>query len=263
MKKYVIVVVIMCLFILSGCTFFQDYDDIYSDYENHLLDNLEVYNQRIELLNQVNTIVMPGVVSIKKVSSDLTSNAFGSGFIFDEDPFYYYVITNHHVVYDENTSSAIYSITDYKNNSYSALFVVSSNSYDLGVLKFRKRNEDLNVLEFAVDNPVSETNLIVLGYPESQLNTILMGSIERYGIVNITSSETNINVLFDVIYANIPVKSGSSGSVAVNESLEVSGIVFAGDIPTGSTEAIMSYMIPNESIKAFLTENSLKYREVE
>lgn len=262
MKKCLILMVFTLSLLLTGCSLFQSYNDIYQSYETHLEEQSHIYLERITLLNNITEEQILGVVSIKKVSSTLTTNAFGSGFIFDEDPFYYYILTNNHIVADDNVRRAIYTVYDYKNNAYAATYIASSNLYDLGVLRIRKRTEELRVFEFAKTDPLVGTDLITVGFPENQMNTILLGSVLLYGQVNVKVSDAIINISFDVIYARIPVKSGSSGSVVMNNQYEIVGIVFAGDIPEDDHEAEMAYIIPISQIKIYLTQNALTYREV-
>jgi len=71
------------------------------------------------------------------------------------------------------------------------------------------------------------------------------------------------NVNFDVMIAELPVKSGSSGSVAVNVNFEVVGLIFAGNFTNGSNVADYAFLIPIDQVKAFLTTNELAYHEVE
>lgn len=262
MKKALSVIVIVMLFVLSGCSFLQSYEDIYANYEDHLEDNGDTYQERINLLNHVTNEALPGIVRIKKISSNKVSNAFGSGLIFDEDPFYYYVLTNHHIVYDLDIEESIYTVFDYKNNSYNATYLAGSNLYDLAVLRITKKAEVLHIFSFAKDNPEQETHIITMGYPESQLNTIHMGDVLHYGTVTIDVDEDIIDVNFDVIYAEIPVKSGSSGSAAINDSFELIGIIYAGNFPEDASIADFAFIIPIEQVKAFLTMNEFEYHEV-
>lgn len=262
MKKYLIVLFVVMLIVLSGCSFLRNYEDIYENFEEHLEENADIYLERINLLNHVTNEALPGIVRIKKVSSNQVSNAYGSGLIFDEDPFYYYVLTNHHIVYDKKIEESVYTVYDYKNNSYNATYLAGSNLFDLAVLKIQKKTEDLHVFYFADNNPTEETHLITMGYPESQLNTIHMGDVLSYGIVTIEVDEEIIDVNFDVIYAEIPVKSGSSGSAAINDRFELIGIIYAGNFPENESIADFAFIIPIEQVKLFLTQNEFEYHEV-
>ena len=262
MKKGLIMMVIVMLFVLSGCSFLQNYDDIYANFEEHLEENTDIYQERINLLNHVTNEALPGIVRIKKVSSNRVSNAFGSGLIFDEDPFYYYVLTNHHIVYDRDIEESVYTVYDYKNNVYNATYMAGSNLYDLAVLRISKKTEILHIFSFAKDDPEQETHIITMGYPESQLNTIHMGDVLHYGVVSIDVDEDIINVTFDVIYAEIPVKSGSSGSAAINDQFQLIGIIYAGNFPEDEVIADYAFIIPIEQVKTFLTLNEFEFHEV-
>lgn len=262
MKKGLILLVLVLSFLLSGCAWTQSYDDIYAHYEDHLENNGQKYLERINLLNDISNDALKGVVRVKKLSSNKVTNTFGSGLIFDEDPVYYYVLTNHHIVYDQRIEESVYTVYDYKHNAYSANFVAGSNLHDLAVLRIKKKAEPLRIFSFALDNPSTNTHLITMGYPESQSNTIHMGTVLDYGTVNIDVDDSIINVTFDVIVADIPVKSGSSGSAVLNDSFYLVGIVFAGNFPDDSDIADYAFMIPIVRVKEFLTENEFKYNEV-
>ena len=101
-----------------------------------------------------------------------------------------------------------------------------------------------------------------MGYPESQSNTIHMGTVLDYGAVNIDVDDTVINVTFDVIIADIPVKSGSSGSAVLNDQFQLIGIVFAGNFPDDTDVADYAFMIPILRVKEFLNEREIKFNEV-
>lgn len=262
MKKWFFIMLLLFSFTLAGCDWTANYDDTFQSFEEHLISQNDIYLERIDLLNNLTEEALSGIVKIRKSSSSLISNSFGSGLIFDEDPFYYYVLTNNHIVYDTDIDGSIYQVYDYKNNLYNATYMTSSNLYDLAVLRIRKKDISLHVFQFASENPDVETHLITMGYPESQLNTIHMGIVEQYGIVAIDADINVINVTFDVIYAAIPVKSGSSGSATINDRFELVGIVFAGNFPINETTADYAFIIPIEQVKTFLTTNEFDYHEV-
>lgn len=262
MKKWLIMIVFILLLTLSGCDWIPSYEATFNDFEQHLEDNRETYLERIELINSITDEAMRGIVKIKKSSSTMLSNAFGSGLIFDEDLLYYYVLTNNHIIYDTDMDHAKIQVYDYKNNVYNATYIASSSMYDLAILRINKKQDVLHIFTFAQDNPEIGERMITLGYPESQLNTINMGNLEQYGQVTIDVDDMIINVDFDVIYAEIPVKSGSSGSATVNSQLELIGIVFAGNFQENASVADYAFIIPIDQIKTFLTAQEMEYHEV-
>jgi S1-C subfamily serine protease len=263
MKKALAIILLILSLTLTACEWIPSYDDTLQSFEEHLVLENDLYLERIELLNQLTDDGLSGIVKIRKSSASQLTISYGSGLIFDEDFFYYYILTNNHIVYDTDTKTAIYQAFDYKDHMYNATLLANSNLYDLAVLRIRKiEGVPLHVFSFAKDNPEIDTHLITMGYPESQLNTIHMGVVEQYGAVSIDADNQIIDVSFDVVYAAIPVKSGSSGSATINDQFELVGIVFAGNFPQSGTIADYAFIIPITEVKAFLTLNDFDYIEV-
>jgi len=255
-------ILILSMFVLSSCTLHMTYEEIERDYDEHLLEVQPIYLERIAFLNELSSTWMKGVVRVNKTSA--MSVSVGSGLIFDEDLSYYYVLTNNHVIYDPHMTQTTLTVYDYQNNVYAATYITSDNDYDLAVLRIRKRSDvDLNVFIFAKEPMDFDEEITTMGYPEGQLNAIHTGVLLDYGPVQIDVDENIINVNFDVMIAELPVKSGSSGSVAVNVNFEVVGLIFAGNFTNGSNVADYAFLIPIDQVKAFLTTNELAYHEVE
>jgi len=264
MRKRLLLLLLVLLFSLSACSIVQSYDDIYDAYDNHLTENQEIYYERIEFLNYISNDLMQGVVKVKRQSSNMTSISLGSGLIFNEDRVNYYVLTNNHVVYDTNIPESTYTVYDYQNNSYAATYVTGSNDYDLAVLRIKKKpGLKLHKFTFALEAMPVNDHLTTMGYPESQINAINMGLLLDYGPVTIDVPSTVINVTFDVMIADLPVKTGSSGSAAINDQYELVGIIFAGNFSGGSNIADYAFLLPINKVKEFLDGNDIKYNEVE
>lgn len=263
MKKLYLIGLFIGLFILSSCSLIVDYDDVYHDYETHLAEQASLYQEQANWLNNISTSLMKGVVKVKKISTQSQFNTVGSGFIFNEDSTYYYVLTNHHITYDPNPSQANITVYDYLEQDYTATFIQGSNLYDLSVLRIRKKTQtSLYVFTFN-DKDVSDNDrLVTLGYPQSQYHAIYRGVFLKYGQASIDISPLIIDVSFDVVYATMPVRSGSSGSVTLNMNNFVMGIVFAGNFEGDKTIADQALIVPISQIKTYLTSVSVAYREV-
>jgi len=262
MKKALIFIVLLLAFSLSACQTKPSYEVVYEDFESHLEDNQSIYLERITFINHITDELIKGVVKVKKHSSNLTSITLGSGIIFYDTPMYYFIITNNHVVYDENISESDYIVYDYQNNSYPATYIVGDNDYDLAVLRVKKRIVELSVFKFAAENLAVENSITTVGYPESQSNAINIGQLIDYGPINIDLPTSIINVMFDVMIADLPVKVGSSGSGAIDNQFGLVGIVYAGNFTGGSNISDFAFLIPISQVKIFLTENDLLYKEV-
>ena len=262
MHKRIFLLLILLLTTLSSCSLSQDYDSIYSDFDAYITENQEIYNERIDFINHISTDLIKGVVKVKRNSSDKLTVTLGSGLIIDEDSIFYYVLTNNHVVYDKDISHATYTINDYQNNVYNAIYLVGSNDYDLAVLRIRKiPGIKLNFFVFAKEQMEENQPLTTLGYPESQLNALNMGVLLDYGPITIDIPSTVINIDFDVMKTDAPVKTGSSGSAAINNQYELVGVVFAGNFEGGSNIADFAYLLPLDKVKEFLNLNEIDFKE--
>ena len=254
MKKiFSFFIVLMMLITLSGCATVRTYDDLLADYQVHLEENKERYQSYIDYFNYISTETIQSVVLVKKTVTGSTGSTTGSGVIFMEDAMYYYVLTNNHVVYFAGSSNVTYTVSDYYGNDYSATKTVSSSDYDLAVVRFRKTSVILEVIEFSNENAPINSKLAVLGYPSFQINAITLGVVKDYASIVIDTSNSDvINVHFDVLVSDAPVKSGSSGSLVINENYQLAGIVYAGNFTNSSDTSQFSFAIPVEKVLEFL-----------
>ncbi|PKK96177.1 MAG: hypothetical protein CVV58_07725, partial [Tenericutes bacterium HGW-Tenericutes-3] len=124
--------------------------------------------------------------------------------------------------------------------------------YDLALLRFEKKSTVLPVIEFAEANPLRNEKMAVLGYPGYQINAISLGNVIDYAPIDVESSSYDvINVLFDVLISDVPVKSGSSGSVSLNDEFQLVGIVYAGNFDDTSQTSEFTFSIPVEKVLEF------------
>lgn len=254
-KLCILLSTIMFLFVLASCAEVKTYDDLYGEYQTHLTENIEKYQEQIDYFNHISTEVIKSVVLVEKNATSGSST--GSGVIIKSDALYYYVLTNNHVVYI-SSGFAEYTITDYLGNEYSATLVVRDADYDLAVLRFRKRTTVLEYIEFATVNPFYDAELAVLGYPSFQRNAITLGNVIDYGIITIEGTSDNIiNVDFEVLVSDSPVKTGSSGSVVINDLFQLVGIVYAGNFIDNSSVSEYSFAIPVLKVLEFLAEKEI------
>jgi len=254
MKKiFSFLIVVMMLTSFSGCAIVRTYDDLLADYQVHLEENREVYQSYIDYFNYVSTETIQSVVLVKKTVTGSSGSTTGSGVIFMQDELHYYVLTNNHVVYYAGTSNVTYTISDYYGNDYSATKIVTSSDYDLAVVRFRKTAVVLEVIEFSKENAPKNSKIAVLGYPSFQINAITLGVVKDYTSIVIESSDTEvINVSFHVLVSDAPVKSGSSGSLVINDQYQLAGIVYAGNFTNSSDTSQFSFAIPVEKVLEFL-----------
>lgn len=222
-----------------------------------------------DLVNLVTTESMKSNVFVKVVySNGMGSLAIevgstnGSGVIIQQTGTAVYILTNNHVVYNEeletstrNTSIYVY---DYLGNQYSASIIANRASYDLALLKITCTTQQ-SVIKLADSVPEKGDTVISLGSPEGQTNAITMGSFKGYESVTISEVKaTESNVTFEVLHHNSYINHGSSGGALLNERLEIAGINYAGSFEETNAEPF-SYAIPIDKVKHFLTTVGFEY----
>lgn len=211
----------------------------------------------------VNSISLDYIKSTIRVTYEVSnysqaSISNGSGVIYKEDDNYYYALTNNHVLTSSITSnikSKSLSVESYNSQTYECELInenlfISDVNYDLGVIKFKKdENNPLKVIEMEENNPDEIQSVISIGTPKSQRNCITIGNVINYTSVSSANpSVSNIN--FKVIKHSATIDSGSSGGALLNNEFKLVGINY------GST-ADYYFAVPIEKVKEFLTNNSL------
>ncbi len=253
MKKTMIMIMIFIIGMsLTACRVEKTYDDLYLEYLTHLEKNEVNYQSTIDYFNHVSSETIKSVVHIEKAIYGIGSSS-GSGVIIKADQNYYYILTNNHVIYVSDSIYKVdYIITDYLGNEYSAVLIENSEDYDLAILRIIKQSIELPIIDFSTHNPNRGANLAILGFPSFQLNAITIGDVIDYAPIEVSSASYEIiNVLFDILICDVPVKSGSSGSVVINKQYQLVGIVYAGNFVDTNDTSEYTFCIPVEKVLEF------------
>ncbi len=255
----IFLVLLFAVLSLQSCKSQQSYNDLYATYFDYVANNQSVYQDDIEYFNHVSMISLQSVVLVEKLVYNAPGSATGSGVIIDENTDYYYVLTNQHVVDSSTWPQINYIIGDYLGNQYQATLFAHSVDYDLAILKFMKSTTVLSPIPLAIRNVPVDQRIAILGYPYAQINAITLGKTLNYQFVEVDNSDGDeIGVLFPILITDAPVKSGSSGSLVVNNQFEMAGLVFAGSFIPGQESSLRSYVIPVEKIKEFILSSHLE-----
>lgn len=258
MRKIYLIAYVVFIFTLSACTI------TFNPNGNN--------NDSIDYAQLINTISTHTMRANVEVSSKAYSGALGfetksrtsqgSGIIFDENDDYFFVLTNHHVVYydrDEYMHREI-TLTDYQGTTYSAVVVANTESadYDLAVLRFDKlESTTLISITLATHNPANQQEVISIGRPRGQSNAITFGKVQAYQRITIEDMDSAVvNVAFQVIVHNSPTDSGSSGGALLNTDLELAGLNYAGSY-NDDGEFVAGFAIPILRIKEYLDQFEL------
>lgn len=171
-----------------------------------------------------------GVVYIQSVFSDAISS--GSGFAIGENgkPVQY-IVTNYHVVHNENTGEKAQSVTvcfsAAANRYMTAQVYRYSEAKDIAVLRLPEPTTEVKPLKLRKysDNNISET-FYALGYPA---RATVGTDFERYDKKDIVTTSGMISRQTmveetDVYMLDLEITSGNSGGPLVNSKGEVVGI---------------------------------------
>ena len=164
----------------------------------------------------------------------------GTGFVVKEDG---YILTNYHVVSNENIMNPTLTVTLYNGDSYDAKVVGFDEFADVALIKIDATGLTPVTLGNS-DNVVPGENVAIIGHPLGQLTY----SISKGIISSINRSITIEGIKMDLYQIDAPVNGGNSGGPAFNENGQVIGIVNS-KYASSSIEGL-GFIIPvNKAVK--------------
>jgi len=174
----------------------------------------------------------------------------GSGFVFMVDDFYFYAITNFHVV-DPEEYDATYEIKAYGDADFNdATLIAYDSDIDLAVLRFaidgRQEIELLDIYERLYYRFTVGELVIAVGNPYQLFNNVTFGEF-----INMENIQ---NVDYKVIYHNAYINEGSSGGALVDVDGNLIGVNTWG---IESDDEIDSFSIPNYIVYMFLVNQGI------
>lgn len=188
--------------------------------------------------------------------------ASGSGVIISDDG---YIVTNNHVISDENNGGIAQEITVTLHNrkTYKAKVIGRDPSSDIAVLKI-----DDTKLPYLVygnsDNIQLGQWVLAIGYPLTLETTVTAGIISATGRsigINSRQIRRGDTPVENFIQTDAAVNQGNSGGALVNTSGELIGVNSAILAPTG-TYAGYSFAIPVNIIKKIVND-IIKFGDVQ
>lgn len=210
-----------------------------------------------DILNYISTEIINSNVKLEIYEQEPADIRFpvkprgtGSAVIIKKEGKKYYIITNNHVVTLSNNTS-YYIIEDSLNNRIRAYLVLNDEDYDLAILEFQT-NDDLLVMELASKNPKKGELVFSIGSPEGKRNIITVGRILSY--------QDNEEVDYQVIFHSAVIRTGSSGSMLINEDYKIVGINTWGLKDKIDSEYVEGMATPVEKINEFLEKHDFKIK---
>ena len=199
---------------------------------NYYMKDLKIELTKTETVETV-TITDVGIAdSVEKIydavgsiENYLNGNLYstGSGFIFEIDDKYGYILTNHHVI---DGASELYFV--FSNGEKVKVKVVGSDEYaDIAVLSIAK-DKVIKVAQIG-NNDITRVGdtVFTVGAPlDSELyyQTVTRGVLSgKDRLVEVSSSSYN-NIIMEVLQTDAAINSGNSGGPLCNSNGEVIGI---------------------------------------
>ena len=210
-KRLTLGLLIIFITILSGCNFNITFDSkINTETLNHI--STEIMNANVKISTSTYKMQF-----FQKVEGPYF--AVGSGVIIKEEKndsdYYYYVLTNAHVIDLDDEYQHEFTIEDIYNNTIKAELIKKHLDYDLAVLKFRSDTK-LTVIELSDKNPKVRDTVFSVGSPSGKQNIITAGKVVAYSKIN--------HVSYEIIVHEAYIYKGSSGSMLINDHYELVGI---------------------------------------
>ena len=213
-----------------------------------------------EITNNIFTkyIEMNLIVETHSEGSSAKYKSQGSAVIYGRDDYYYYCLTNAHVIETDISSKNVsYTVTDCYGKTYNALFVHADVSRDLAVLKFIS-GDNLCVVELADSDPAKNENVVAISTSNHLINAVTYGKIRKYETIDIFDDNggNDTRVTFPVIWHDAPMWDGASGSALLNLDMELVGINYA--VATNSSnQFIYGFAVGVSHVREYLEENNL------
>lgn len=204
--------------------------------------------------------VMPAIVSI---TNHLTYNyyyytrdadASGSGIIIDSNESELLVVTNYHVIEDNNGITVTFA----DGSDVAAQVKGTDATRDLAVIAVKIEDLDQETLETIAIAKMGDSDSLKVGEPVIAIgNALGYGQSVTTGVVSALDREMNMdNVNGTFIQTDAAINPGNSGGALLNINGEVIGI--NSNKIGGSTVEGMGYAIPISAAKPIIGELSLK-----
>ena len=209
-----------------------------------------------------------GIFSKTEQGGGINYGDCGSGVIFEQADGKYYALTSAHVVSDENAQILVFTVnTDMKTetvpgladmsipspDAYDAMYpaekLYEAAENDLAVICFAAE-ETLSVMPLAENDPAVGDRILCLGHPENNWFAVSYGAVTSgIGVFGETQGYPS-----HAMRHSAYIKAGSSGGAAVNEQMQLTGIVPGGSFTPGSGKFRFGVLIPTSEIQRCLDE---------
>lgn len=195
--------------------------------------NMEQYNQNVGF-----GFVIPQYRQNGTKSQEVSS---GSGFLISADG---YVVTNQHVVADNEASYTVF-LND--GSKYEATVVALGDVYDIALLKIDNGGQDLAYLQFGDSEQLKQgQSVIAIGNALGQFrNTVSVGVVSGLSrSVTASSGQGQSELLQDVIQTDAAINSGNSGGPL----LDLQGFVIGVNVAASNGGSNIAFALPANEV---------------
>lgn len=260
--SFLVVLASVSTFVLPSLLEYRCKTRSFNELEEKITD--DIMNSNIVIVEHEEEVESEGVVHS-------TYGVGASGVIFKHDKERYYALTAYHVVKDY--SNAEYFVIPYGAPTYSeyrrqsdvhvpneeyygqfekATVVFADEKYDLAVISF-KSDKPLNTLSIEEVNPIYKEKISVISNPMGERFLTTFGTIRSKEYYTFESDDELVAT--QTLKHNAYIDAGSSGSVVLNQGMNIVGINIGGGTNIYN-KFVYGAMVPCELILDFLAENN-------
>lgn len=247
---------ILIILIASSSLFAQG--SMFKQFSNSFADIAENVNESVVTITTTNTVTMDEDVQNfyrywgRSLPEEFESKSLGSGVIVDEDNAY--IVTNHHVIFDERNDKPVDQIM---------VELMDKRVFEATVVGL-DRGTDLAILQIEADNikavPIGDSELVRVGewvlaigspFSANLSHTVTAGIISAMGRNNVMrGSDTYQNF----IQTDAAINPGNSGGALLNMSGELIGINAAIASGSGRSNAGIGFAIPSSIVTKVMND---------
>ena len=244
--------------ILISSSFLFSQGAMFKQFSNSFADIAENVNESVVTITTTNTVTMDEDVQNfyrywgRSLPEEFESKSLGSGVIVDEDNAY--IVTNHHVIFDERNEKPVDQIM---------VELMDKRVFEATIVGLDK-GTDLAILQIEADNikavPIGDSENVRVGewvlaigspFSESLSHTVTAGIISAIGRNNVMrGSDTYQNF----IQTDAAINPGNSGGALLNMSGELIGINAAIASGSGRSNAGIGFAIPSSIVTKVMSD---------
>ena len=247
---------IFIILIASSSLFCQG--AMFKQFSNSFADIAENVNESVVTITTTNKITMDEDVQNfyrywgRSLPEEFESKSLGSGVIVDEDNAY--IVTNHHVIFDERNEKPVDQIM---------VELMDKRVFEATVVGLDK-GTDLAILQIDADNikavPIGDSErmrvgewVLAIGSPfsESLSHTVTAGIISAIGRNNVMRGNDTYQ---NFIQTDAAINPGNSGGALLNMSGELIGINAAIASGSGRSNAGIGFAIPSSIVTKVMSD---------